>query len=435
MLLKRLVNRGNASRPWRRRVLTIGTALSAVALVATACSSSASPASPSAATKNANSSASSGSSSSGGISVPANGKHYKIALSLSYSGNDWQNEAANLVKAVAKTAPYNKFVTLHEDIAGASVTNQIATLNNEIAAGYNAIIVYPISPTALNSTIERACQAGITVLAYDSLVTAPCAYNAHIDQYQWGIYNATWLAKQLGGKGSIADITGVAGTTVDTDRSAALATVLKANPGMSIAGEANGEWAQAQGLQAFQSIYSAHPNIKGVYAQAGCYAIIQWLLSQHKAPLPCAGEFTNGHHLYMVPKSQGGMGIASSSAGSPAYSGELEFIDAVRILEGQKVPHDTILPLPEVQTSDFASNSALVGSGPNPSTSALVFPSKDVPNPGLFDDFWSPLVEEGLQAAINGTPDKVSTPEVCAQVPGCKSQNKLVYRPSLGDYN
>ena len=376
---------------------------------------------------------SSSSTGSTGTSSASSGKHFKIALSLSYSGNDWQNEAANLVKAVAATAPYNKLVSLHEDIAGASVTNQITTLNNEISAGYNAIIVYPISPTALNSTIERACKAGIVVLAYDSLVTAPCAYNAHIDQYQWGLFVANWLAQQLHGHGTIADITGVAGTTVDTDRQAALLSVLKKYPGITIAGSANGEWAQAQGLQAFQSIYAAHPNINGVFAQAGCYAITQWQLSQNKTPLPCGGEFTNGHHLYMTPKSAGGVGLQSASAGSPAYSGELDFIDAVKILEGQKVPHDIILPLPEVTTQQFASNPKLIGT--NPAQGALAFSTSIESNPGLFDDFWSPLVEEGLQGALHGTADKVSTPLSCAQVKGCIAHNSLTYRPSLQDYN
>ena len=32
-------------------------------------------------------------------------KKFKIFLSLSYSGNSWQSEAANIVKALAQTPP------------------------------------------------------------------------------------------------------------------------------------------------------------------------------------------------------------------------------------------------------------------------------------------------------------------------------------------
>jgi ribose transport system substrate-binding protein len=370
----------------------------------------------------------------GGTAAKHSGK-YKVALSLSYTGNDWQNEAANLVKAAAKTAPYSDKVALRVDIAGADVTKQIQTLNNEISAGMNAIIVYPISPTALNATIQKACNKNIVVYAYDSLVTAPCAYNVHIDQYEWGIYSAEWLAKELNGKGKIANISGVPGTTVDSDRQKALKDTLKKYPGMSIAGTANGAWAQAQGKTAFVSIQSGHPDIDGVYAEAGCYAITQYLISSNKKTLPCAGEMSNGHHLYMlspdvckktgVPASSC-VNLRSSSAGSPVYSGELAFINAVKILDGTKVSHDIILPLPKFNTDDLAKLGEKAV-GENPAEGALVFPPSKVSNPGFFGDFWSELVEQGLNAALTGASDKISTAKACADVQGCKEQDKLTF--------
>lgn len=369
---------------------------------------------------------------SSGSSSGSGGKTYKIALSLGFTGNDWQAEAANLVKGVAATPPYDKKVDFRVDIAGQDVTKQIQTLNNEIAAGMNAIIVYPLSPTALNGTITKACAKGIVVYAYDSLVTAPCAYNVHIDQYEWGIKSATWLAKELNGQGSIANISGVPGTTVDSDRQKALKTVLKQNPGIKVAGTANGEWAQAQGKTAFTSIQSGNPNLNGVYAEAGCFAITQYLISSGKKPLPCAGEMSNGHHLYMLSAAdckktniptKNCVGLRSSSAGSPVYSGELAFINAVKILDGQKIAHDIILPLPYFTTDDVSAKSV----GTNPAKGALVFPPSKVTNPGFFGDFWNPLVEEGLNAALHGKPDKISEPKSCGEVPGCKTQPKLTF--------
>ena len=44
-------------------------------------------------------------------------KKFKVYLSLSYSGNAWQSEAANIVKALAATPPYNDTVELIENIS------------------------------------------------------------------------------------------------------------------------------------------------------------------------------------------------------------------------------------------------------------------------------------------------------------------------------
>jgi ribose transport system substrate-binding protein len=376
---------------------------------------------------------SSGGTGSAAVADREHSKPYKIALSLSYTGNDWQDEAANLVKAEAATPPYDTKVDLRVDIAGADVTRQIQTLNNEISSGVDAIIVYPISPTALNATINKACKQGIYVYAYDSLVTAPCAYNVHIDQYEWGVKSATWLAEELGGKGEIANISGVPGTTVDTDRQTALKDVLAKYPDIHVAGSANGAWAQAQGKTAFQQIESGHPDLDGIYAEAGCYAITQYQISEGKTPLPCAGEMSNGHHLYMLTPEvcqQTGIDpslcihLRSSSAGSPAYSGELALINAVKLLDGEQVPHDTILPLPYFTTTDLdAMGAAAVGD--NPANGALVFPPSLVPNPGFFGDPWSPLVEQGVHGALTGSSDKISDAKPCDQVPDCKTQDQL----------
>lgn len=348
---------------------------------------------------------------------------YKIALSLSYTGNDWQDQAANLVKGAAATEPYKSKVQLRVDIAGSDVTKQIQTINNEIAAGMDAIIVYPISPTALNATIQKACDAGIIVYAYDSLVTAPCAYNVHIDQYEWGVYNATWLAEHLNGKGNIANITGVPGTTVDSDRQKALKDVLKKYPGIKIAGSASGAWAQAQGKQAYTTIEASNPNIDGIYAQAGCWAITEYILSKGKDPIPCAGEMENGAHVYMLSKENGGVNLQGSSAGSPVYSGELAFINSVRILDGKKVGKNTILPLPKFNTEELQAKGK-DAIGLDPTKGALVFPPDKVSG-GFFGDFWNPLVEQGIEAALTGKSDKISDAKPCAEVEGCKETDKL----------
>ncbi len=106
---------------------------------------------------------------------------YKVYLSMSYIGNDWQAEAANMVKAMAAYMGPEK-VSLEIQVSGPNAQRQIQQINAMVQAGANAIVVYPISPTALNQAIKNACDKGSVVVAYDSIVTEPCAYNTTIDQ-------------------------------------------------------------------------------------------------------------------------------------------------------------------------------------------------------------------------------------------------------------
>ena len=86
-------------------------------------------------------------------------KPYKVYLSMSYIGNDWQAEAANMVKAMAASFGPDK-LSLEVQVSGPNAQRQIQQINAMVQAGANAIVVYPISPTALNQAIKNACEKG-----------------------------------------------------------------------------------------------------------------------------------------------------------------------------------------------------------------------------------------------------------------------------------
>src|SRR5215218_8180681 len=80
----------------------------------------------------------------------AQDKKFKIFLSMSYIGNDWQAEAANMVKAMAAHKSMADKVDLQVQVSGPNAQRQIQQLNSMVQAGAEAIVVFPISPTALN---------------------------------------------------------------------------------------------------------------------------------------------------------------------------------------------------------------------------------------------------------------------------------------------
>ena len=61
-----------------------------------------------------------------------------------------------MVKAMAASSTYKDKVDLQVQISGADVQKQIQQLNAMIQAGADAIVLYPVSETALNQVIRRS---------------------------------------------------------------------------------------------------------------------------------------------------------------------------------------------------------------------------------------------------------------------------------------
>lgn len=343
---------------------------------------------------------------------------YKIYLSMSYIGNDWQAEAANMVKALAGSASMRDKVDLRVQVAGPNAQKQIQQINAMVQAGAKAIVVYPISPTALNEAVKAACAKGVVVVAYDGVIDEPCAYNVHVDQYEWGKLTSQWLVDKLGGKGNVVMITGVAGTSVDTLRNKAAKEVFAKYPGIKVVADANGMWSQAVARTELSKIVATHPwdTIDGIWMQAGCYTATA-MQSEAGIPddklRPCAGEGSNGHRIQMLPvgtKVDGAngtyrpMGLQSISASSQVTPGAMALKMAVDVLDGKTV--DKLKLLSPGAVTNATVKMCDTGSGEELKAGCNAFPPAIVPNPGWFASVYlADLPEVGFQAALVGQPE------------------------------
>src|SRR5579875_466684 len=373
--------------------------------------------------------------SAGSAAASGHGKNL-VYLSMSYIGNDWQPEARNVIEALTHVPPISNEINFKITVAGTSVDTQIAQINQAVEAGAKGILVYPISPTALNATIEKACQAGVKVVTYDSVVTAPCAYGVQIHQHYAGMITAKWLAEALHGHGNIVLITGVPGTSVDLYRTAAAKAEFTKFPGIHIIASEPGQWAQAPAKTDMTSIFTSHPpsTINGIWAQVGCYAITQLYLQKHLPLVPCAGEQTQGHLLYMLPTSQGGAGLQSVSYSATNITGAVALRVLVGLLHGQKFPHKVyaqfrlITNHPEPGVTAIPLKICTQGTPQELASGCNVFaPNLNVPS-GFFDGVWSPEVGLGLHAAQTGSP---SPQEVKSAAQALKTP-VTSWQPNLG---
>jgi len=354
-----------------------------------------------------------------GAAAPAVAQEkHKIFLSMSYIGNDWQAEAANMVKAMAAHSSMADKVDLQVQVAGPNAQRQIQQINAMVQAGADAIVVFPISPTALNAVVKNACDKGVKVFAYDGEITEPCAWNISIDQHEAGRVTAEWLVDTLGGEGDIVVITGVPGVSVDTMRTKAAKEVFAKHPGINIVAEAVGMWSQAVARTELSKILATRTwdDIDGLWMQAGCYTANAMQLEAGRTAeqlLPCAGEGSNGGRIQMLPAGtevEGGecpycpMGAPRISYASPPYSGALALKRAVEALEGAEVPKKIVLPLPIVTSETI--KYCETGSWEEMKAGCNAFPPALVPNPGWFASIFSEETPEvGFDAALVGQPE------------------------------
>jgi len=351
--------------------------------------------------------------------TPAAAEPYKIFLSMSYIGNDWQAEAANMIKAMAAHDSMRDKVDLQIQVAGPNAQRQIQQINSMVQAGADAIVVFPISPTALNQVVRNACNRGVVVIAYDAEITEPCAYNVHIDQEEAGRVTAEWLVERLGGEGDILMLTGVPGTSVDEGRTSAARAVFEQHPGINVVAEAPGMWSQAVARTELSRMLATRSwdEIDGLWLQVGCYTANTMQVEEGKSYdelLPCAGEGANGGRIQMLPADtevEGAngtytpMGAPRISYASPPYSGALALKLAVQKLDGAEIPERTILPLPIVTNETIQLCDE--GTWEEMAAGCNAFLPSLVPNPGWFASIFSQETPEiGLQGALVGQPEQ-----------------------------
>ena len=352
-----------------------------------------------------------------GSTADAAEKH-KIYLSMSFIGNDWQAEAANMVKAMAAHKSMADKVDLQVQVAGPNAQRQIQQINAMVQAGAEAIVIFPISPTALNQVVKSACDKGVKIFAYDGDISEPCAHNILIDQEEAGRVTAEWLAKKLDGKGDIVILTGVPGTSVDQLRTKAAKEVFAKYPDIKIVGEAVGMWSQAVSRTELSKITATRSwdQIDGLWLQVGCYTANAMQLEAGKKPeelIPCAGEGANGGRIQMLPIGTEVEGAASPYAplgaprisyASPPYSGALALKLAVDAIEGKDVPMRVTLPLPIVTSETI--KLCKEGTWEEMKAGCNAFLPSLVSNPGWFASIFSEQTPEiGLAAALVGQPE------------------------------
>jgi ribose transport system substrate-binding protein len=283
-----------------------------------------------------------------------------IALSNSFYGNTWRRqmvdaftEQADAAKAEGLIADY---VVLNGD---GSVAQQNAQLAELVLRGVDAIAINAASETALNGIVKQACGAGIKVIAFDSLVTEPCAWKLGFDFTEYKTAQAEATLDLIGNAGNVIVVRGVAGSGPDEQMYAAQMAVLAQHPEVEVVAEVIGQATASEAQQAIANILPSLPQVDAVLAQGGSddYGIAQ-AFEQYGGPyaekLPVIeGGGSSDFVLWWAEKAAGGYETTSMNT-TPGIGGAAFWL-AYEITQGAQPPMDMTMPVAVVEGESLAS--------------------------------------------------------------------------------
>jgi ribose transport system substrate-binding protein len=297
----------------------------------------------------------------------------------------------NSYRAALQMEPYKSQVFGEVYNSSTDLSAQAQQLSNLVSAGVDAILIDSASPTGLNGVVREAIGRGILVISFDNIVTEPGALQVNTDQYKFGKDLATWLVKELKGKGNVLMVTGVPGTYVDQKRTAGGMSVFSKHSGIKIVNTFAGMWDSAVAQRNTAAVLPSLPKVDGIWAQGGTDGILKAFLAAGRPLPPTAGEAENGFRKFMTGDLGGGKKLDAFSIGQPPYLVLIALEAARRILRHEYPRKNVTVPFPTVDTQSVKRGST-------------VFPD-------LQDSFFTPFTDTSEAHTVHTTLKMVQTGE------------------------
>ena len=148
--------------------------------------------------------------------------------------------------------------------------------------------------SALDPTIEAACAAGIVVVSFSQVVTAPCPYKVNTN---WASVNhdiPTWMANVLGGKGKILLDEGLPGSPISEASNVEIEKVLSEFPDIEIVGRYVSNYALGDEKTGVASLLAANPQVDGILTAGYGTGAIEALKEAGRPLVPIVAFSYNG---------------------------------------------------------------------------------------------------------------------------------------------
>lgn len=280
---------------------------------------------------------------------------WQICHNDSYLGNSWRANLVSELEALTKQLADQGLAKPELIVTNSNgdINLELTQLKAQIAQGCDLIMMYPGSASGLCAGIEEAYSKGILVVAIDATVTCPQALNVATNPYYRGQYEGEWIAKQLGGKGTVVVMNGQPGTANTVAQETGFRNAVAEFPDIKVAGSLFGMWTGSVAKTEVLKFLATHPGpVDAVFSTGNMGVGVGQAFEQSGRPLPIITEVTNLCSFLAYWKDKGLTANTFVQDGGPmAYSA---FIPALHMMAGQKPAVNTIfMPLPSITAENF----------------------------------------------------------------------------------
>jgi ribose transport system substrate-binding protein len=244
------------------------------------------------------------------------------------------------------------------------VEKQMQIVENLIQTHVAALCVTPSGSREIVPAIDKANKANIPVVIVDTRVDAKALSESGgkvatfigSDNYEGGKIAGEFLAKKLGGTGRVAVLEGIPGHETGDSRLRGFREALKATPGVEIVASQTANWERDQGFNVFQNILQSHPDVQAVFACSDLMALgaVEAIAAAKKTgQIAVVGFDATSEARGAIQKGT----MDASVAQSPAQMGALAVENAVKLLKGEQVNPEFVVPIKLITKENAAEGS------------------------------------------------------------------------------
>ncbi|HHU54078.1 MAG TPA: ABC transporter substrate-binding protein [Clostridiaceae bacterium] len=283
------------------------------------------------------------------------GSNYVVGFCNYTVSNSWQTQMeAEFKYACERLIEEGVLSKYYITNADGDANKQISDFKDLMTKKCDAIIITAASASALSPVCEEAVDEGIVVVSFDSLVdTSEITGKVSCNDVEFGEIGAQFIADSIGGKGKIAMLDGIAGSTCSEGRTEGAMNIFNKYPDIEIVNQTNADWDYAKAKVVVEGLLNSGIELDAIWSQGGAMtqAAVDAFNEAGKSLIPMSGEASNG--FLKVWKENLDNGFSSICPGYPTYISEVALEQAIRALNGETIEDLYVLPSGSIGDEDI----------------------------------------------------------------------------------